>query len=104
VVSAQNREAQYQMKIQLTERAQTDLLSLDDDQRAPLLDVLLQIPRAFRNLHEHTGLSPRKIHASGVWEVRAGLHLRVAFKLQGDAAVILLLGSHDEIQRFLRRL
>jgi hypothetical protein len=92
------------MKIQLTERAQADLLSIEDDQRAPLFDALLQIPRAFRNLHEHTGLSPRKIHATGVWEVRAGLHLRIAFKLQSDAAVILLVGSHEEIQRFLRRL
>jgi mRNA-degrading endonuclease RelE of RelBE toxin-antitoxin system len=92
------------MKVQLTERAQSDLLSLDDEQRARVLDVLLQIPRAFRNLHEHTGLSPRKIHATGIWEIRAGLHLRLAFRLQGDVAVILLVGNHDEIQRFLRRL
>jgi hypothetical protein len=70
------------MKVQLTERAQSDLLSLDDEQRARVLDVLLQIPRAFRNLHEHTGLSPRKIHATGIWEIRAGLHLRLAFSFR----------------------
>ena len=50
------------------------------------------------------GLGLRKLHPSGVWEVRVGLSLRALFVLSKNEAVLLFLGAHDEVKRFLRTL
>ena len=39
----------------------------------------------------------------GVYEFRAGLALRGVHVEEGDLLVLALLGSHDEVRRFLRR-
>lgn len=38
------------------------------------------------------------------WEIRAGLDERVVFRRTKGAVEFLLVGSHDEIKRFLKRL
>lgn len=39
----------------------------------------------------------------GVFEVRAGLGLRIVYVEEGSRAMLALLGNHDEVRRFLRR-
>ena len=50
------------------------------------------------------GLGVRKLHPSGLWEARVGLSLRAVFGLARDEATFVFLGSHDEVQRFLKSL
>jgi len=48
------------------------------------------------------GLGLRKLRGD-FWEVRVGLDLRVLFLLEGSAATFIVVGSHDEIRRRIRR-
>lgn len=48
------------------------------------------------------GLGLRKLQGH-FWEVRAGLDRRILFTLDGDLAVFVVAGSHDEIRRKLGR-
>lgn len=38
------------------------------------------------------------------WEIRAGLEDRVIFQRNKDTIEFLLVGSHDEVRRFLKRI
>lgn len=43
-------------------------------------------------------------HVGGrTYEFRAGLALRIVYVIERDTIVLALLGSHDEVRRFLRR-
>ena len=48
------------------------------------------------------GLGFRKLR-DRTWEIRAGLKLRVLMELDGHILTLILVGSHDDIQRALRR-
>jgi mRNA-degrading endonuclease YafQ of YafQ-DinJ toxin-antitoxin module len=92
------------MRIALTERFQSDVRALAPDQRAAVLEAILALPRAFGTPHLHAGLGLRKLHPSGIWEVRVGLALRLVFTLGGDTVTMVRAGTHDEIRRWLRSL
>jgi mRNA-degrading endonuclease YafQ of YafQ-DinJ toxin-antitoxin module len=92
------------MRIALTERFQHDVRDLPQAQRAALFDVILALPRAVGEPHLHAGTGLRKIHASGVWEARVGLGLRLVFTFAGEMATLVRVGDHDEIRRYLRSL
>ena len=72
--------------------------------RAAIFDAMLGLPDALRNPAKHTGLGLRKLHASGIWEVRVGLGLRVLLQLTSDQAVLRFLGTHDEVRKYLKNL
>ena len=72
--------------------------------RAAIFEAVLQLPDALRNPSRHTGLGLRKLHSSGIWEVRVGLGLRALLQLQPDQTVFRFLGTHDEVRKFLRNL
>jgi len=46
----------------------------------------------------------RKLHRTGIWELRVGLSQRALFRLSGDEATFVFLGAHDEVKRFLKTL
>ena len=92
------------MKVLLTERFQRDVANLDEDQRRGLFDAILSLPRAVGDPHTHRGLGIRKLHASGIWEARLGLGLRMVFGLQPDVLALVRVGSHDDNRRFLKEL
>lgn len=48
------------------------------------------------------GLGLKKL-GSGVYEFRAGLALRGVYVEEGSLLALALLGSHDEVRRFLKR-
>ena len=72
--------------------------------RAAVFDAMLVLPEAFRHPGRHTGLGLRKLHASGVWEERIGLELRMLIQMAPDTAVLRLLGTHDEVRKYLKNL
>ena len=92
------------MILELSEVFQRDLRALGADERADLFEALLVLPGAVGAPHQHVGLGLRKLHPAGIWEGRAGLALRFVFRLERNTAVLLRVGTHDEIRRFLRRL
>lgn len=92
------------MLVALTEGFQRDVLRLTAEQRGAVFETILILPRAMGAPHAHAGLGLRKIHASGIFEVRIGLGLRLVFDLQHDTARLIRVGTHDEVQRFLRSL
>jgi mRNA-degrading endonuclease YafQ of YafQ-DinJ toxin-antitoxin module len=92
------------MKVVLTERFQRDVRTLAEDQRAAVFEAILALPRAVGEPHVHAGLGLRKLHRTGIWEVRVGLGLRLVFGLQPDLLTLVRAGSHDDVRRYLREL
>jgi mRNA-degrading endonuclease RelE of RelBE toxin-antitoxin system len=92
------------MRIALTERFQQDARELPAEQRNRLLDVLLALPKALGTPHVHAGVGLRKIHATGIWEARLGLGLRVVFTTEAGLITLVRVGDHDEIRRYLKTL
>ncbi len=92
------------MKLTFLEPFRRVCEALDVEQQAAVLRALLQIDAAFARPHEHRGLGLRKLHPLGIWEIRVGLSLRVIFRVRGGDVMCCLLGSHDEVRRFLKSL
>lgn len=92
------------MRIALTERFQRDVRALSTEQRAHVFEVLLSIPVAMGNPHQRQGVGLRKLHASGVWEARLGLDLRLVFGFRDGLLTLDRLASHDEVKRYLKSL
>ncbi len=91
------------MRVALAEGFQRDVRALPAAHRLAVFDALLALPRATGDPHVHAGLGIRKLHASGIWEARVGLGLRLVFALEADLLTLVRVGSHDEIRRFLRQ-
>lgn len=92
------------MKIALTERFQRDVRTLGDDERAAVFGAILALPRAMGEPHLHGGLGMRKLHRTGIWEVRVGLGLRLVFVFEAGLLTLVRAGTHDDIRRYLREL
>ena len=92
------------MKILLMERFQRDLADLSSQDRSRCFELLMALPKAMGSPHGHAGLGLRKLHASGIYEARVGLALRVVFALRADQAILVRVGSHDDVRRYLASL
>lgn len=92
------------MRLELREAFQKETQTLDPSLRAALFDLLLRLPRAFSDAHRHAGLGLRKVHASGLWEARLGLQLRLLFVLERDVLLPLRILDHDGVRRYLKSL
>jgi mRNA-degrading endonuclease YafQ of YafQ-DinJ toxin-antitoxin module len=92
------------MRIALTERFQRDVRGLDDAQRAMVFNVVLALPAAIGDVHRHQGLGIRELHRSGIWEARVGLGLRLVVTAERDLCTLVRVGTHEEVQRYLRSL
>lgn len=92
------------MKLLLMERFQRDLADLSKEGRVRCLELLLALPRAVGDPHRHSGMGIRKLHRSGVYEARVGLGLRVVFALRDEQAVLVTVGSHDDVRKYLASL
>jgi len=73
-------------------------------ERAALLGLVLDLQATLADPHRHSGAGLRKLHSSGIWEVRVGLSLRLLFRLEDAEATFIFVGSHDEVKRFLKSL
>lgn len=90
------------MKIVLEEPFLRRCRSASAVESAAVLDVLANLRTALSNPRHHTGLGIRRLHPFELWEVRVGLKLRALFFHKDDSAVFVCLGTHDEVQAFLR--
>ncbi len=75
--------------------------ALPDGERVGAVLALLELGEAFGNPHVHSGIGIRKLRAN-IFECRAGLANRFGFQDVGDKLVVVFLGNHDELQRWLR--
>ena len=80
---------------------QKRLRALPREQCADVVLKLLELGDAFGNPHAHSGLGIRKLRAD-LFECRVGLALRVLFRASPDAFLLRFIGSHDEVQNYLR--
>jgi hypothetical protein len=66
-----------------------------------VLEAIPSLAAAFGKPHAHLGL--RKL-GGRVYEFRVGLKLRIVFRHDADTLFLLLIGTHDEVRRFIRSL
>ena len=92
------------MKLLLMERFQRDLAELSEEDRARCFERLMSLPRGMGAPHSHAGLGIRKLHPSGIFEARVGLGLRIVFALRDDQAILVRVGSHEAVRKFLASL
>jgi mRNA-degrading endonuclease YafQ of YafQ-DinJ toxin-antitoxin module len=92
------------MRVALAEGFLRDVRTLSDAQRLALFEAMLALPRAVGDPRVHAGLGIRKLHASGIWEARVGLGLRVVYMLETNLLTLVRVGRHEEVRRYLRQL
>ena len=92
------------MKILLMERFQRDLADLSQEERSRCFELLMALPKTIGLSHRHAGLGIRKLHPSGVYEASVGLGLRVVFALRVDQDILVRVGSHEEVRKYLASL
>ncbi len=92
------------MKLLLMERFQRDLAALSPQERSRCFELLINLPKTMGAPHAHSGLGIRKLHASGIYEARVGLALRVVFALRSDQAIFVRVGSHEDVRKYLASL
>jgi len=92
------------MKLLLMERFLRDLADLSPQDRSRCFELLMALPKATGAPHRHAGLGIRKLHSSGIYEARVGLALRVVFALRAEQAILVRVGSHNDVRKYLASL
>lgn len=65
--------------------------------------TLLKLAHAFETGQLLPGLGLKPLQ-HGVWEARSGIHDRILFRRDpDDVLALLIIGTHDEVKRFLKR-
>ncbi|MBI2514268.1 MAG: hypothetical protein HYV96_20030 [Opitutae bacterium] len=89
------------VELRLSKRFLKSLQKLSDEEHARVEDALIRLQKIWGAPHQHTGLSIRRLH-SGYFECRAGLDLRIVYRISLDGLEIVLAGNHDDVRRLLR--
>jgi hypothetical protein len=63
-------------------------------------EAVARFPTVFGKPHAHAGIGIRRVEK--FYEFRAGSKLRVPFALEDGDAVLVTVGNHDEVARFIR--
>jgi mRNA-degrading endonuclease YafQ of YafQ-DinJ toxin-antitoxin module len=63
--------------------------------------ALQQVEQDFGHQHAHRGLGIRRL-TGNFFEIRVSLDLRLIFQNRAESLLFLMVGNHDEIQKFLR--
>jgi len=69
--------------------------------RAAASEAIANVAAAFGHPHKHGGLGLRKLGRYS-YEVRAGIHWRVVFFLEGETMTAYDVMDHDEVRRWVR--
>ena len=59
------------------------------------------LPEAWGRPHAHSGYSVRRL-APGLYEIRAGLGLRIIFDVAASSLRCDFIGNHDDVQTYLK--
>ena len=73
---------------------------LTSQDQAQVREAATQLPAAFGKPHVHAGLGLRGL--GPFLEFRAGLKLRVLFRVNRGDAVLVTVGDHDDIRRYVK--
>jgi len=89
------------MRYRATARFDRSLARLDPSRKARVTASIDQLVAGFETGQLPAGVGMKQLRP-GLWEFRAGLSDRVVFSRTADLVAFLLVGTHDEIKRFLR--
>ena len=92
------------MRVSFLERFRSQCRAADPRDQAAILRLVVDLETTLASPQAHRGVGLRKLHPAGIWEIRAGLQLRVLFRLGEDEAIFVFLGTHDAVKRFLTSL
>ena len=81
---------------------QKQLCALQRNERADVVLKLLKLADVFGQPRRHAGLGIRKLRGD-LFECQMGLARRVHFRALSDALLIRFIGSHEEVQKYLRK-
>jgi hypothetical protein len=76
------------------------LSKLSTQQQHRVGQAVGQLERSFGRPHLHAGIGVRSV--GGFFECRAGLDLRILFVSHAGDLILVTVGSHDHIARFIR--
>jgi mRNA-degrading endonuclease RelE of RelBE toxin-antitoxin system len=89
------------VKIEVTRQFDRALDSLPVAEQRQVEAAIPRLAAAFGKPHDHLGVRKLGKH---LYEFRVGLRLRVVFRHEPDTLYLLLVGTHDEVRRFIRSL
>ncbi len=65
-------------------------------------EAIRRLAAAFESGRAPAGAGLKKLRF-GLWEARAGLQDRIVFAWEDDLVEFLVVGTHDDVRRFLRK-
>jgi mRNA-degrading endonuclease RelE of RelBE toxin-antitoxin system len=89
------------MRIETTRQYRRSFDSLPPAIQKQVEDAIPALAVAFGKPHAHLGL--RKL-GKRLYEFRVGLQWRIVLRHEPDTLYLLLVGTHDEVRRFIRSL
>lgn len=90
------------MRFQGTKAFHREWNRLPSDRQEKAREALELLNRFFHGGPKPEGLGLKKLR-DPFWEIRTTLKDRIIFTLEKDLVTFVLIGSHDEVHRFLRR-
>lgn len=91
------------LEIEVSKRFKGEAQALSEEQLDRLNEALRSLPAAFGQPHQQSGLGIRRMKG-GDFEFRVGRDIRVVFTLEGSTATLRMVGSHDEVRKYLKNL
>jgi mRNA-degrading endonuclease RelE of RelBE toxin-antitoxin system len=77
------------------------LRKFSDTEIESIREAIGRLPDVFGNPHHHAGLGMRKLRKN-VYELRAGLKIRVLFAVAEVDLVLLLAGNHNDVANWIK--
>jgi mRNA-degrading endonuclease RelE of RelBE toxin-antitoxin system len=87
----------------LSPRFLAALQKLSDAEAGRVEEALRILPDCFGQPHLHAGISIRRLRKN-IFEYRAGLKLRLLFRVNAHSLEVFIAGSHDEVRRLIRQI
>ena len=74
---------------------------LSIDKQEQVISAIESLSHCFNSNIKPIGLGLKRLRGD-VWEIRSSIKDRILFSISGGTAKLLLVGNHDEIQRYLK--
>ncbi len=90
------------MKIEFCKSFEKSLKKVNPKEKEIVFEVCQNLLDIFEKRQQPSqGIGLKKLEKT-FWEIRVSIHMRIIFEWQEDLIKFLLVGSHDEIKKFLR--
>lgn len=90
------------LPVWLNPRFFASLKKLSEADVARVEEALRILPDCLGQPHLHAGISIRRLRKN-VFECRAGLKVRILFRVGARALDVFFVGNHDDVRRLIRR-